>query len=491
MRSLLSCMKPFIGLSAASVLLAACALAPDYERPDAPIPDSWEVATGPVGLVDRPLPATQEGQTSAGALDWQEFVVDERLSEIISLALENNRDLRQALLNVEAVRAQFRIQRSARLPGVDAQAAGTRQRQPGDMTFTGAPQVQENYQAGLGVTAFELDLFGRVRNLTESQWQTYLASEQAARGATISLISAVIQSYVAYNGAQQRFALAEQTLQTRETSLELVARQRQAGTASALDHEEARSLVEQARADLERGEREVRQAANALALLAGTDISGVSLAERPVSGNLLVQDLPPGLPSEMLVYRPDIIAAEHRLRARNADIGAARAAFLPRISLTGMLGFSSVDLSDLFDSDQRTWTFMPQLTMPLFDAGRNRANLDLAEVRSDLAVAEYEGIIQTAFREVADALAALDTLRREEQSRRTLAESSARALALSEARYRAGVDDHLRYLDAQRRDFANQMMLIDITTQRQAALTDLFKALGGGWSSGAVVANTP
>lgn len=489
MKSFLNYMKPIITLSAGGLLLAACALTPDYQQPDAPIPDTWEVAAGSVGMVEGGLPAS-DAVSAAATLDWQDFVADDRLRGLIELALENNRDLRQALLNVDAVRAQYQIQRAERLPGLNAQASATRQRQPGDMSFTGDPQIQENYQAGFGVPAFELDLFGRVRNLTESQWQTYLATEQVARSAQISLVGAVIQTFLAYDSAQQRYALTNQTLESREVSLNLVARQRQAGTASALDHEEARTLVEQARAERERGEREVRQAANALTLLVGISGTEYTLPERPTTGDLLVQDLQPGLPSELLIYRPDIVAAEHRLRARNADIGAARAAFFPRISLTGMLGFSSADLSGLFDSDQRTWSFMPQLTMPLFDAGRNRANLDLAQVRSDIAVADYEGTIQTAFREVADALAAADTLRREEESRRALAESSTRALALSEARYRAGVDDHLRYLDAQRRDFTNQMMLIDIAAQRQAALTDLFKALGGGWSAGATVAGS-
>ena len=490
MKSLLTYMKPLLTLSAGSLLLAACALTPTYEQPDAPMAGSWAEATGSVGMVEQSL-STPDSISAAATLNWQDFVVDEQLRGLIQLALENNRDLRQALLNVDAVRAQYRIQRADRIPGVDGQASASRQRQPGDMTMTGNSQVQENYQIGLGVTAFELDLFGRVRNLTEAQWQTYLATEENARSAQISLVTAVIQSYLAYDSAQQRYELTNQTLEARETSLNLVGRQRQAGTASALDHEEARTLVEQARAERERGEREVRQASNALTLLVGTGGSGFTLPERPTTDNLLVQDLGPGLPSELLIYRPDIVAAEHQLRARNADIGVARAAFFPRISLTGMFGLSSGELSNLFESDQRTWSFMPQLSVPLFDAGRNRANLDLAEVRSDMAVAAYEGTIQTAFREVADALAATDTLRREEDSRRNLAESSTRALELSEARYRAGVDDHLRYLDAQRRDFANQMMLIDIAAQRQAALTDLFKALGGGWSAGTPVASTP
>ncbi len=291
----------------------------------------------------------------------------------------------------------------------------------------------------------------------------------------------MIQAYLTRQGAQQRYVLTTQTLGTREASLKLIAQRRASGLSTALDYQEARGLTEQAKADLERIDREFPQASNALGLLVGvSDVSGY-LPAYPNEDVLLVQDISPGTSSELLAHRPDIQAAEHRLRARNADIGAARAAFFPRISLTGMLGNSSADLSNLFDSGQRAWAFAPQVSLPIFSGGRNRANLNLAELRKDMAVADYEKTIQTAFREVADALAATDTLRREEQAQRALADSSQEAMRLAEARYRGGVDGYLRYLDAQRHACANQVAVIEVGTQRQIALATLFGALGGGW----------
>ena len=334
------------------------------------------------------------------------------------------------------------------------------------------------------MTAFELDLFGRVRSLSEAALEEYLATESGARSARISLIAEVIDAYLARESARERGLHTERTLASREQSLQLIERRRAEGIGSALDLEQAKGLTEQARADLARMEREFRQSTNALTLLAGVSDMSPYLAPHDGATPMLVQQLAAGTPSEMLANRPDILAAEHRLKARNADIGAARAAFFPRISLTGMFGSASSDLSDLFKGGQRAWSFAPQVTLPIFDAGRNLANLDLAKLRKDMAVAEYEQSIQTAFREVMDALAATDTLRRQEDAQRAQAASSQAALALSEARYRGGVDNYLRYLDAQRSDFANQIALIEVRTERQAALASLFRALGGGWRGG-------
>ncbi|MCL2894266.1 efflux transporter outer membrane subunit [Brenneria sp. MC1SB4.1] len=465
---------PSLTMLAASLLLAGCSLAPIYERPATPIPARWSdgtPSTAPDG----------QGSRAAATLDWKSFVADDQLRTLIDLAIGNNRDLRQALLNIEAARAQYRIQRADRWPGLEAQGSGTRQRVPADVSSTGQAGIQETYQAGVGLTSFELDLFGRVRNLSDAALQEYLATEEAARGVQISLIAEVIQTYLARESAQHRYQLTVHTLETRNASLYLIGQRRQAGTATTLDYQEARGLAEQAQADLERIDREFRQTSNALALLVGVSDIKPHLSEYANQGFALVQDIGAGTPSQLLAYRPDIRAAEHQLRARNASIGAARAAFFPRITLTGMFGSSSADLSDLFSSGQRAWSFAPQITLPIFDGGRNSANLELAQIRKDIAVAAYEKTIQTAFREVSDALAATDTLRREENARRALAASSAEALTLSEARYRAGADDHLRYLDAQRRDFANQTSLIEIQSERQAALATLFRALGGGW----------
>ncbi|WP_417707242.1 efflux transporter outer membrane subunit [Pseudomonas sp.] len=450
-----------------AIALGGCSLAPTYERPAAPVATNWQVANA--------------NGTRAQALDWQTFIVDADLRRAVDTALNNNRSLRQALLDIEAARAQYRIQRADRLPSLNANATGNRQRLPADQSQTGRSEVTSVYQVGLGLAEYEVDLFGRVRNLSESALETYLATEEATRATQISLIAEVIQAYLTRDGALRRQALVEQTLESRLASLELVSRRREVGAATALDYQEAVGLAEQARAERESTERQLRQADNALALLLGTPDAGLFLPSTPRDELMVLQDIAPGTSSELIERRPDILASEHRLKARNADIGAARAAFFPRISLTGSVGSSSTELSGLFEGGSRAWSFAPTLSLPIFAGGRNRANLDLAEVRQDAAVADYEGTIQTAFREVADALAATDTLRREETARRALAESSRAAETLAEARYRGGVDDHLRYLDAQRSSFNDQTTLIQISTERQLALADLFRALGGGW----------
>ncbi|WP_068589614.1 MULTISPECIES: efflux transporter outer membrane subunit, partial [unclassified Pseudomonas] len=321
----------------------------------------------------------------------------------------------------------------------------------------------------------------RVKSLSDAALQQYLATEEAGRSARIALIAEVTQAYLAHDGAQRRLALTQQTLVSREYSFALISRHRAVGNATAPDYQEALGLVEQSRADEEAALRQKQQAFNALVLLLGTADAAKSIPDKPSEQPLLVQDIAAGSPSSLIERRPDILAAEHRLQARNADIGAARAAFFPRITLTGSFGTSSAQMSGLFDGGSRSWSFIPTLSLPIFDGGRNRAGLSLAEARKDSAVAAYEGTIQTAFREVADALAATDTLRREEQARRALANTSNESLKLAKARYEGGIDSHLRYLDAQRNNFANETAFIEVSTQRQIALVDLFRSLGGGW----------
>ncbi|MFJ3450427.1 efflux transporter outer membrane subunit [Pseudomonas sichuanensis] len=451
-----------------ALTLAGCSLAPTYERPEAPVPAQWGDAAGHQGpVVDQ--------------LDWQAFIVDPVLRQLVGAALGNNRSLRQTLLDIEQARAQYRIQRADRVPGLNAAASGNRQHLPAALSSNGREGVSSTYQVGLALPEYELDLFGRVKSLSDAALEQYLASEEVGRAAHIALIAEVSQAYLTLDGAERSLALTRQTLASREDSLALVGQRRSAGTATALDHQEALGLVEQSRADLEATLRQQRQAYNALVLLLG-DAQATKLipGERP-DQPMVLQDITPGLPSALIERRPDILAAEHRLRSRNADIGAARAAFFPRISLTGSFGTSSAQMSGLFDGGSRSWSFMPQLSLPLFDAGRNRAGLSLAEARKDSAVAAYEGTIQTAFREVADALAATDTLRREEAARRALVDTSRATEALAKARYEGGVDNHLRYLDAQRNNFVNEAAYIQASTQRQLALVDLFRALGGGW----------
>ncbi|WP_141678334.1 efflux transporter outer membrane subunit [Pseudomonas sp. AU12215] len=449
--------------------LAGCSMAPTYERPEAPVASSWN------------SPAAKTGQ-AASNLDWQTFIVDSELRNLVGVALDNNRSLRQTLLDIEQARAQYRIQRADRVPGLNAAANGNRQRLPGDLSNTGSSAVSSSYQVGLALPEYELDLFGRVKSLTDAALEQYLSTEAAARSARIALIAEVSQAYLTYDGAQRRLQLTEQTLASREDSLGLISQRRSAGAATALDYQEALGLVEQSRAELESNARQKQQALNALVLLLGTADAAKRIPQLPQDKPMLIQDIAPGTPSELIERRPDILAAEHVLKARNADIGAARAAFFPRISLTGSFGTSSAEMSGLFDGGSRSWSFVPTLSLPIFDAGRNSANLDLAKVRKDSAVAAYEGTIQTAFREVADALAATDTLRREEAARRALANTTNETLKLAKARYEGGVDSHLRYLDAQRSNFVNESAYIETSTQRQIALVDLFRALGGGWN---------
>lgn len=447
--------------------LGACSMAPTYQQPAAPIPTAWA----------KDAPASAE---AAHPLGLEALVRDPALREMVETAIAHNRDLRKAILNVEAARAQYGVQRADRLPTVEAQAAGTRQQTPANLSQTGAATTTSVYQAGVGMTSFELDLFGRVRNLSESALQEYLATAQNAQAVRISLAAEVMQTYILRRSAHARWAITDRTLQAREASLELIAHRHSAGAASALELEDARGLVEQARADLEQVQREQQQADNALRLLLGS--SQLDL-QPPAAGTptFALSELGAGAPSDLLHTRPDVMAAEALLKARNADIGAARAAFFPRVSLTAFLGFSSPELSELFQGSQRSWSFAPQLSVPIFDAGRNRANLELATVRKDIAVAHYEGTIQTAFKEVADALAANDTLRREVRHRKALFESSQRTLTLSQARYQGGLDSNLRYLDAQRSVLANEIALVHIAAQQETAIVALFKALGGRW----------
>lgn len=460
--------KPAITLLLA-LTLGGCSMAPTYERPEAPVAQNWSG------------PAAQPG-AAASQLDWQTFIVDSELRELVNVALDNNRSLRQTLLDIEQARAQYRIQRADRVPGLNAAANGNRQRLPADLSSSGGSAVSSSYQVGLALPEYELDLFGRVKSLTDAALEQYLSTEEAGRSARLALIAEVSQAYLTYDGAQRRLQLTEQTLASREDSLSLIGQRRTAGAATALDYQEALGLVEQSRAELESNARQKQQALNALVLLLGTADAARRIPQVPQDKPMLIQDIAPGTPSELIERRPDILAAEHVLKARNADIGAARAAFFPRISLTGSFGTSSAEMSGLFDGGSRSWSFVPTLSLPIFDAGRNSANLDLAKVRKDSAVAAYEGTIQTAFREVADALAATDTLRREEAARRALANTTNETLKLAKARYEGGVDSHLRYLDAQRSNFVNESAYIETSTQRQIALVDLFRALGGGWN---------
>lgn len=467
-----------LGALALALLLGGCSLIPSYQRPEAPIPEQWTNAA----LARTEEAYSDTSNSTVGPADWQTFVVDEALRALIKRALANNRDLRQSILNVEVARAQYRVQTADQLPNFQAEGNGTRQRVSDDMRTPGSPAEQSSYRAGIALASYELDLFGRVDSLSEEAMHEYLATEETMRSVRISLVAEVIQAYLTRDGAQQRYSLASRILKMRKDSLGLIEQRRKVGAANDLEVQEALGLVQQARVEQERIDREFQQAENAVSLLVGDASSSSTPMARPEGTAMRVQDVAPGMPSDLLIHRPDIRQAEHLLMARNANIGAARAAFFPRIALTGSFGSSSLELNDLFSPGQLAWSFMPQITLPIFDGGRNRANLDVAQLRKDIAIADYERSIQEAFRDASDALVAVDTMRREESALLALVRTSTETTRLAEVRYRSGADDFSRYLDAQRSDLANQLALVQVTTQRQIALATLFRALGGGWS---------
>jgi multidrug efflux system outer membrane protein len=453
-----------------ALALAGCVnLAPKYERPAAPVAGSFPTVEGNVNSGN---PVANQAPVN---IAWQRFFTDARLQQLITLALQNNRDLRVSILNIEQARAAYQIQRSDRFPAVNAGVTGSRQSTPGDLPFNSV------YQAGLSVSSFELDLFGRVRNLTESALAQFLATEEARKAAQISLVATVANTYLALLADEEKLALTQQTLKTREESLRLTKLRFENGVVSRLDLQQAISLVEGARAVLAQQQRLRAQDINALTLVVGQPIPDTLPAGATLATTNL-PDLPAGLPSDLLASRPDIRAAEQQLVAANADIGAARANYFPRISLTGSAGSASKELSGLFKSGSFGWTFAPQAILPLFDFGARRAGLESAKAGRDIAVAQYEKSIQTAFREVADALAGQATFSEQLRAQRATAESEAERFRLSDLRYRSGTANYLDLLDAQRSLFLAQQSAVEANLARLQNQVALYRVLGGGWS---------
>lgn len=461
-----------LALALAVLGASACTtLAPDYQRPAAPVAASWPASAG-----ERDAAAAV-----AADLAWHEFFEDERLRRVVELALAHNRDLRVAALNIEQARAQYRIQRAEQFPALGLSASQNAQRVPGDLNASGESMLSRQYGVSLGIASWELDFFGRVRSLRDAALEQYLASEEAHRSARLSLVAEVGGAWLQLAADNERLELARRTLETRRKGLELTQASYEAGAASALELRQSQGEMERARADVAAFGARVARATNALALLAGQPLPDALLPVRLDTTVTRLAELPAGLPGEVLVRRPDIVAAEHRLRAANANIGAARAAFFPRITLTAATGTASAELGGLFESGSRAWSFIPQLTLPIFEAGRLAANLDVAEVRRDIAVAEYERSIQGAFREVADALAERATLGEEADARQMLLAAARESHRLSEARYRAGVDSFLVLLDAQRTLYGAEQELIATRLAEATNRITVYKVLGGGW----------
>lgn len=449
---------------AAALLLAGCSLIPTYQRPAAPVPEQWPASTG-----------QEAGKMADAAPDWQTFFADESLRELIGIALEHNRDLRVAVLGLQQARAQLGIRSADQWPTLNAALSGSR-------APNGSGEIAKSYSGGLLVTAYELDFFGRVASLKEQALAQYLASEAGSRSARIALVSGVAQAWIALLADSEQQELARRTLDTREDSLKLTRLRFEHGAASELELRLAESLAEGARVALEQSARQRAQDENALTLLLGQQLpAGLRAQLQP--GKLDALQLPAlaaGLPSQLLARRPDIQQAEQQLIAANASIGAARAAFFPRISLTAGIGSASKELSSLFKDGSWGYTLAPQLLLPIFDAGRNQAGLDSAQAGRDIALAQYEKAIQSAFREVADALAGRETLARQLAAQQAQAAADARRLELTGLRLRHGAASELDWLDAQRSDFASQQALLQTRLAWWQNQVALYKVLGGG-----------
>lgn len=451
-------------LTAALALTGCVNLAPDYERPAAPVAQTW-----PQGE------AYKQSELKREALPaWQDFIRDDRLKQVITLALENNRDLRVSALNVEKARAMYGVQRADLFPTVAAAAENA-------LTHTSASgSTSHSYSANLAMASYELDFFGRVRNLTEQALQSYLQSEDAQRTAQGSLIAQVTIGWLQLGADQMQLKLQQETLKSQEESFRLVEESYKYGAASQLDFEQARTTVAAARAAIASYVRAVAQDRNALALLVGAELDEKLLPDALALNATLPASLPDGVPSEVLLNRPDIMSAERGMISANANIGAARAAFFPSVSLTGSVGSGSTHLSDLFTAGTGFWKFAPSVSIPIFTGGANLANLRAAEASQKIAAATYEKSIQSAFKEVADALATEGTVERELNARREYAEAADRAYALSNSRYKHGAASYSDVLQQQRAKVAADQALITAQLSRASSLVTLYKVLGGG-----------
>lgn len=460
-------------LAAAAFFLTGCStMIPKYSRPEAPVPAEW-----PNGPAYREAP---QGAPAAAALKWREFFTDERLQSVVDTALKNNRDLRVAALNVERARAMYRIQRADLFPTADASASGFTQRQPADVSGAGHKVISESYTASLGIASWEIDFFGRIRSLTKSALEQYFATDHARRSAQILLISEVASAYLTLVADRENLRLSQSTLEAQQASYNVIKRRFEVGLAPELDLRQVQTRVESSRVDVAKFTQLVAQDENALNLLVGSPVAGKIPESLDVVGPM--PDVSPGLSSEVLLSRPDILQAESTLKAANANIGAARAALFPRISITSAIGTSSADLAGLFQPGSLAWNYAPQIVMPIFDT-RLWSAVTVTKVDREIAVAQYERAIQGAFREVADALAQRGTLGDQIAAQESLVNASMEAYRLSNARYEKGTDIYLNVLDAQRSMYAAQQGLISIRLAKLSNQVRLYSVLGGGGDS--------
>lgn len=453
-------------LLASALLATGCSFIPKLDKPEAPVAASYPAAT-------------EAGASAAADIPWQNFFTDTRLQQLISMALENNRDLRVAVLNIEQARAQYQIQASKQLPEVGVGANASR----GVSQVTG--KTGNTYTAGLTMPSWEIDFWGRIGSLKEQALAQYLATEEGRKAAQVSLVAAVANAWLGLQADEELLDISRRTLATREESIKLAKLRFDSGAASELDYRQAQSLTENARATLAQQQRQRALDVNALTLLVGqtlpeellTSLQGKKLADLPP-----LADVPAGLPSDLMLRRPDVRQAEQAMVAANASIGAARALFFPNISLTASAGFASTELSQLFKSGSKGFSIAPSLYLPIFTAGRNQANLKAAEAGKKIAVAQYEKAIQTAFREVSDALVSRSTLVNQLEAQRTQLEAESVRYKLSDLRYTNGVASYLDLLDAQRSLFALQQATVQVQLAQLQNQVNLYKVLGGGWT---------
>ena len=444
----------------AALALSGCInLAPDYQQPEAPVPTEWQ--------------ATANGEVAAD-IQWQQFFTDSRLAQLQTLALANNRDLRLASLNIEKAQAQYRIQRAAAFPTINAGVSGTHAR-------TASTGTTHDYSAQLGLSSYEVDVFGRVQNLQDEALEAYLALNETKRSTQISLVAEVGTAWLTLAADNEHLQLAEDTLASQQATFELTQRSHALGGSAALAVAQAQTTVESARVDVAEYQSQILQDRNALRLLVGSDIPDALLPGTRLQSAAALVQVPAELPSSLLQRRPDVLAAEHSLKSANIDIGAARAAFFPSISLTANAGSASSALSGLFKAGSGAWTFAPSISLPIFDAGSNRATLDAAKVEKEIQVQTYQQTLQTAFKEVADALAVRSTLDQRLAAQQALTDASQKSFELSDALYRGGSQSYLEALDSQRSLYSAQQDLITLRLAEQSNRVTLYKVMGGGW----------
>jgi multidrug efflux system outer membrane protein len=450
-------------------LLAGCTLAPIYTRPAAPVTSVWP--SGSAYL-------SETAGKDVANLKWQEFIQDEKLRNVIQLALANSRDLRIAALNVERAQALYGIQRAELYPALSVVGSGIKERVPADLSSNGSAITSERYSVDLGIVSWEIDFFGRIRSLEDRALEEFFSSDQAYRSTQILLVSAVSNAWLNLAADRESLKLVESTFATQEYVYKLIKKRYDVGVASELDLRRAQTQMDAAKGDIARYIQITAQDENALRLLVGSEIPQ-ELLPAGLTGVKVPANVSPGLSSEVLLRRPDVLAAEHQLKAANANIGAARAAFFPRISLTSTVVTASAELSGLFKSGQGTWTFAPLLTMPIFDA-RTWSAYKTTKVEKEIFVTQYEKAIQTAFREVADALAVRGTINQQVAAQQSLVDAASVTYRLSNSRYTKGIDGYLSVLDAQRSLYSAQQTLISLELARIANSVTLYKVLGGG-----------